>query len=97
MANKQKYEPPKQDKADVAHSVARAVISSVPVLEKTFFNFAQRRQFFDLLTKDLHSKGLVKNESLNLSVNSYGQLVRLTSSLGRQFVTFIASPLEPDH
>ena len=63
------------------------------VLEHVHPELSGRRAFYDLLTTNLHSRGLITIDSLHVTgtVDGY-MLARQTSELGQRFLSFIETP-----
>lgn len=51
-------------------------------------------EYYNQLTIDLNSKGLIKNRKFDLTVNGKWQLTSQTTPLGKEFVKFITYPTE---
>lgn len=63
--------------------------SSAQLLEDTFPQMEGRREFYDLIVRDLYNAGLFLVDSLHVSVSPKGALAQRTSSLGRKFLEFL--------
>ena len=66
------------------------------VLEHTFPELRGRRDFYDQIVKDLFIRGLMNTESLHVTMTSQGMFASCTTSMGKQFINFITSPIESD-
>ncbi len=66
------------------------------VLEHTFPELRGRRDFYDQITKDLFVRGLMNTESLHGTMSSEGMFASRTTTMGKQFINFITSPIEND-
>jgi len=66
------------------------------VLEHTFPELRGRRDFYDQIVKDLFIRGLMNTESLHVTMTSQGMFASRTTSMGKQFINFITSPIESD-
>ncbi len=66
------------------------------VLEYAFPELRGRRDFYDQIVKDLFIRGLMNTESLHVTMTSQGMLASRTTSMGKQFINFITSPIESD-
>lgn len=64
------------------------------VLEDSFPDLKGRRSFYDLLFKDLYSRGLTNTDSLHTTMSAEGLYVSRTTDFGKQFLSYIANPLE---
>ncbi len=66
------------------------------VLEHTFPELRERRDFYDQIVKDLFVRGLMNIESLHVTMTSQGMFASRTTDMGKQFINFIKSPIESD-
>ena len=64
------------------------------LIEFTFVELKGKQEIYDLFTKDLFSRGLLNSDSLHTSMSEAGMFASRTTALGKQFLSFIASPLE---
>jgi hypothetical protein len=64
------------------------------MLEHALPELSGRRGFYDLLLKDLYSKGLINTESLHVMMTGSGLLNSRTTNFGRRFISFITTPLD---
>lgn len=64
------------------------------VLEHTFPELSGRREFYDQLAKDLFSRGLVQSSELHTTVSEQGMFASYTTAIGKQFISFITSPVQ---
>jgi hypothetical protein len=60
------------------------------VLEHNIPELARRRDLYDQLWKDLHSRGLVNSGGLHATVSGSGLAQKQTTGLGDQFLSFIS-------
>jgi hypothetical protein len=67
--------------------------STSVALEHTFPELSGKREFYDLLVKDLFSRGLMNTDSLHTTVTGRGMLDSHTTAMGQQFISFITSPI----
>jgi hypothetical protein len=63
------------------------------VLESIFSDLKEKRKYYELITMDLFSRGLIKEASFHLKINAEGGLAKMSSYMGRQFLSFISSPI----
>jgi len=63
-------------------------------LEFAFADLRGKRQLYDIFVKDLYSRGLLSTGSLHTTITGEGMLASRTTDIGKQFITFITSPLE---
>ena len=63
-------------------------------LEHAFPDLRGKPETYDLFIKDLHSRGLFSTDSLHVTVTGNGILASRTTAMGKQFLTFISSPLQ---
>jgi hypothetical protein len=59
------------------------------VLEHTFPELKDRRDFYDQIVKDLHSRGLLNTEQLHMMMTESGMFASRTTKLGKSFIGFI--------
>jgi len=66
------------------------------VLEHTFPELKDRRDFYGQLVIDLFSRGLMSsdNNSLHTTMTSHGMFESRTTNMGKQFIKYITSPFE---
>lgn len=64
------------------------------ILEDVFPELKGRREFYDQLFKDLYSRGLTGTGSLHTTMSEHGLYESRTTNFGKQFLNFIADPLE---
>jgi len=64
------------------------------ILEKSFPDLKGKREYYDLFVKDLFSHGLMSTDSLHIAMTENGMFASRTTVMGKQFLTFISSPLE---
>ena len=60
------------------------------VLEYNIPDLKGRRDLYDLLWKDLHSRGLVRTDSLHATTSGTGLRQKQTSKFGDEFINFIS-------
>lgn len=53
-----------------------------------------KRETYDVFLRDLSSRGLINSEKINIMIPDAGDLASWTTDMGKQFLTFISSPLE---
>jgi len=63
-------------------------------LEHAFSDLRGKRELYDVFIRDLHSRGLINTENLHVSGTGESILTSRTSTMGKQFLNFISSPLE---
>jgi hypothetical protein len=66
------------------------------ILEEAFPNLKGKREYYDLFVKDLFSHGLMSTDSLHMAMTESGMFASRTTAMGKQFLTFISSPLEQE-
>jgi hypothetical protein len=66
------------------------------VLEHAFPELKGRRDFYEQIVKDLFVRGLVNTDSLHITSTSQGMFTSRTTTMGKQFIDFITSPIESD-
>lgn len=59
------------------------------VLEHTFPELSGRRELYDQIVKDLHSRGLMNTENLHMTMTESGMFASRTTELGKKFIKFI--------
>lgn len=64
------------------------------LLETAFPELRGKRDLYDLVWKDLYSRGLVNTDELHTMMTGGGIIARRTTALGRNFIAFIKNPLE---
>jgi len=64
------------------------------VLEHTFSELRERRDFYDQIVKDLFVRGLANTDSLHTTMTSQGMFASRSTAMGKQFIDFITSPIE---
>lgn len=60
------------------------------ILERAFPQL--RKDFYDLVVKDLSDKGLMEGQSLHVMMTGPGAIASRTSQIGKRFLSFISSP-----
>jgi hypothetical protein len=63
------------------------------ILESIFTDLKQKRKYYELITMDLFSRGLIKEDSFHLKITAEGGLAKMSTYMGRQFLYFISSPI----
>ena len=63
-------------------------------LEHAFADLRGKRQLYDIFVKDLYTRGLLSTDSLHTMMTGEGMLASRTTDIGKQFISFITSPLE---
>jgi len=64
------------------------------ILEEAFTGLKGKQDLYNLFTQDLFSHGLMNTESLHTTMTPSGVFVSRTTDMGKQFLTFITSPLQ---
>lgn len=59
------------------------------VLEHTFPELKGKREFYDQIAKDLHSRGLLNTDQLHVGASRSGMFRSLTTWMGKLFLSFI--------
>lgn len=62
------------------------------ILEEAFSELKSRREFYDLIIKDLHDKGLLNTESMHTMMTANGVFASRTTNLGMEFIKYISEP-----
>lgn len=68
--------------------------SLTQVIDGTFLELRNRREFYDQVWSDLNGAGLVNTPRLQGMMTGGGMLQKRTTELGDQFLRFIESPLQ---
>ena len=68
--------------------------SASAALEHAFPDLRGKRETYDLFIKDLYSRGLFSTDSLHVTGAGNSILASRTTAMGKQFLTFISSPLQ---
>ena len=70
-------------------------VKPATVLEHTFSELSERRDFYDQLTRDLYSRGLIDRDKdfLHTTTTSMGMIESHTTKMGKDFIKYIESPL----
>jgi hypothetical protein len=63
-------------------------------LEHAFPELRGKQATYDVFIRDLHSRGLTTTDSVHTAISGAGILASRTTDMGKQFLTFISSPLE---
>ena len=66
------------------------------VITTAFPELRSKKNICDSIWKDLYSKGLVNTEILHVIMTVEGVVARRTTSIARDFIRFIQSPIEND-
>ena len=64
------------------------------LLETAFPELKGRQNLYDLIWKDLYSRGLVNTDGLHTMMTGGGIVAQRTTELGKGFIAFIKNPLE---
>lgn len=64
------------------------------ILEAAFPELTGRRSLYDVIVRELHARGLIEIESVHGMMSGPALLEERVSEMGRQFLRFIAAPLE---
>jgi hypothetical protein len=64
------------------------------LLETAFPELRGRRNLYDLIWKDLYSRGLVNTDGLHTTMTGGGIVAQRTTELGKGFIAFIKNPIE---
>lgn len=62
------------------------------VIEHVFPELKGRREFYDLINKDLISSGLLMDSSLHGTMTGSGMLQSRSTAIGKKFISFISKP-----
>ncbi len=89
------FDNPKQwgQQHGVSFSTPSFAGSLSQILEEAFVGLKGKRELYDLFVKDLFSHGLMNTESLHGVMSGSGIFASRTTAMGKQFLTFISSPL----
>lgn len=63
-------------------------------LEHAFPELRGKQETYDVFNRDLHSRGLTSTDNLHITISGVGILASRTTAMGKQFLTFVSSPLE---
>lgn len=63
-------------------------------LEHAFPDLHGKRETYDVFIRDLYSRGLITTDSMHTTISGGSILASRTTAMGKQFLTFISSPLE---
>jgi hypothetical protein len=63
------------------------------ILEQYYLELRGHREFYDLVVRDLHARGLFTLDSLHTMMTANGAFTKRTTQLGDEFLSFISSPL----
>ncbi len=63
------------------------------ILEQYYPDLRGQRDWYDLVVRDLHARGLLTIDSLHTMMTGNGVFTKRTSQLGDDFLRFITSPL----
>ncbi|QWU17379.1 hypothetical protein [Paenibacillus sophorae] len=66
--------------------------SPVELLESAFPELRGRRDFYDVIIKDLNTQGLIGIDSLHIMMTGSGVMAPRTTTFGNQFLTYISFP-----
>lgn len=69
-----------------------AMASLSAILEDAFKELAGKRNIYDLIAKDLFNKGLIKTQEIHINTYPENLFDSFTTSLGKQFLSFIELP-----
>lgn len=64
-------------------------------LEHAFPGLRGKREIYDVFIRDIFSRGLISTDSLHVTVTGDGILTSRTTTMGKQLIGFITSPI-PD-
>ena len=64
------------------------------LLEGAYPELRGRRDLYDLIWKDLYSRGLVNTDGLHTMMTGSGIVAQRTTMIGKAFIAFIQDPLE---
>lgn len=64
------------------------------LIESAFPELRGRRDLYDLIWKDLYSRGLVNTQELHAMMTGGGIVAQRTTNLGKDFIAYIQSPFE---
>ncbi len=62
------------------------------VLELAFPELKGRRDFYDQLARDLHTRGLISTEGLHTTMTADGMVASRTTEMGKRFLRFVSEP-----
>lgn len=66
------------------------------ILELAFMELRGKHETYDLFAKDLFVRGLLSTDLLHISMSNAGMFASRTTTLGKQFLSFITSPLSDE-
>ena len=87
-------DPPAWVKANKINMPSMSKCGMTTIIEHAFTDLRGKRDFYDLLGRDLHSRGLIRGANFHVTGTFAGIFVRNTTDMGRQFIAFISSPVE---
>lgn len=92
------FENPKEwgNKHDIKFPSFKLVASPSTVLELAFIELKGKQETYDLYVKDLFARGLLSTDSLHITMTEAGAFAPRTTSLGKEFLSFITSPLSDE-
>ena len=64
------------------------------IVENAFPELSGRKDFYDLIWKDLYSRSLVNTDDLHTMMSGSGIVAKRTTEIGKLFLEFIKSPIE---
>jgi hypothetical protein len=64
------------------------------LIEAAYPELRGRRDLYDLIWKDLYSRGLVNTDGLHTMMTGSGIIAQRTTMIGKGFIAFIQNPLE---
>ena len=67
--------------------------SPANLLESTFEELSERRDFYDQVVRDLHYRGLMSIDSLHTRMTVPGMFTSRTTEMAKGFLAFITSPI----
>lgn len=67
--------------------------SPAHILEDAFDELKNRREFYDLIIKELYNKGLFSIESIHAMMTQDGVFTSRTTKFGKEFIDYITTPL----
>jgi hypothetical protein len=65
------------------------------ILIGAYPELSERKEFYELIWKDLFTANLIRVESPNIGLSTEGMLGRITTEIGGQFIDFLAAPSIP--
>lgn len=73
-------------------SPCRNVGSLAGILTTAFPELADQREFYDMIGRDLHQRGLFGTDGFHTMMSGQGAMAKRTTALGDDFLSFVTAP-----